>query len=136
MPIGGIEKIVFDISGIQEAQDDNARRIAAMKPKGAAGEAVKHVVVGAHRYVVIITHVDTGTLRAAHRMEILGLRGRIYIDPAARNPYSGEMAEIYGPYEEARGGSHAFYQRTTEEAGPRLVNEAITILQRGVAYGS
>lgn len=123
------------ITGIQELQDDNARSIAALQPKGALGQAVKHVTTGAHRYVVAITHVDTGALRASHRMEVNGLRGRIYIDPTARNPRSGQRTAVYGEFEHDRGGSHAFYDRAADESGERLVREAQEIIERGVIYG-
>lgn len=123
------------ISGLQELQDDNARSIAALKPSGALGQAVKHVTAGAQRYTVAITHVDTGALRASHRMEVQGLRGRIYLDATARNPRSGQRTSVYGEHEHARGGSHAFYDRAAEEGGPRLVREAQEIIERAVIYG-
>lgn len=107
-----------------------------MKPQGAVGQAIKHVTSGAHRYLVRETHVDTGSYRASQRMEITGLRGRLYVDPTARNPRSGQRPAVYGEYEEARGGSHAAYKRTYEEAGPRLVREAMAIMERGLMYGS
>jgi hypothetical protein len=130
--------IKLTISGLQEAQDDNARRIEAMKPTGAVGEAVKHVTAGAHRYLVAVTHVDTGAYRASQRMDLdlRGLRGRLYVDPTATNPRSGQKPSVYGEYEEARGGEHAAYERTEKEAGPRLVEEAVRIIERGVGYGS
>ena len=128
-------QVKLGISGLQELQDENARSIAALQPGGALGQAVKHVTAGAHRYTVAITHVDTGALRASHRMEVQGLRGRIYIDPTARNPRSGQRTSVYGPFEHARGGEHAFYDRAAEESGPRLVREAQEIIERAVVYG-
>lgn len=106
----------LSITGLQEAQAANEKRIAVLKPSGELGQAIKDLTITGHRYAVQITHVWIylgGGLRAAHRMEIKGLRGRIYIDPRAVNP-RGQKPSVYGPYENARGGDHAFYDRTEE----------------------
>lgn len=109
-----------DIRGIQEAQRDNAKMVAAMQPNGGLGRAVQYGTIEGHRYAVAITHVDTGALRGSHRMDVSGAHGRIYIDPASVNPRSGQRPSVYGPYEHARGGPHAFYQRTQDEAWQRV----------------
>src|SRR5512145_1695553 len=103
------------IKGLQEAQAANKRQIAATRPSGTLGRAVLYATTKLHRYAVAITHVwvyKGGGLRASQRMKLEqgGLRGRIYIDPSAVNP-RGQKPSIYGPIEEARGGSHAFYYR-------------------------
>lgn len=115
----------LDIKGIQEVQAANNRMIAAMKPRGALGKAVQRGTIRAHRYAVAITHVDTGALRASHRMrsERRGLRGRIFIDPGSRNPRSNVRPYQYGVYEHDRGGEHAFYERTVVEEGPRILDD-------------
>ena len=63
-----------------------------------------------------MTHIDTGALRASHRMEFSSkgktARALIFIDPTAVNPRTGRRVAEYGFYEHARGGSHAFYGRT------------------------
>ena len=108
------------IEGIQEVQDANLQRIAALKPTGAAGKAIKYGTIRLHRYAVAITHVWKylgGGLRASHRMAVEGMSGKITIDPSAVNP-RGQKPSIYGPYEHARGGTHAFYKRTVAEEGP------------------
>lgn len=111
------------ITGIQEQQNKNLKRIAALQPNGATGQAIKKATLGAHRYAVSITHVwiyRGGALRASHRAEIKGLRGRIYLDPSAVNPRSVNVPikpSVYGFYENRRGGSHAFYDRTVAEYG-------------------
>lgn len=119
------------IEGIQEAQDKNIRKIAALQPSGALGQAVQIAGLGLHRYAVMITHVDTGALKAAHRIELSKTskaEGRIYIDPNAVNPH-GKRPAAYGQHEHARGGSHAFYTRTAKEAGPNLVNQVIAYIR-------
>lgn len=112
------------IQGLQDAQNWNLRALAAMKPDGALGQAVKTALAEAQRYAVAITHVDTGALRASHRVELIGLRGTVYIDPNARNPVSGARTAIYGQAEHARGGSHAFYARVQSEYGYRIAQDA------------
>lgn len=118
--------VSLTIKGLQEAQQANQRRLAELKPSGALGRAVQYATATLQRHAIGITHVDTGSLRASHRMrlEAGGLRGVIYIDPSAVNPRSGQKTSIYGPVEHARGGSHAFYARTVAEAGPQVEKQA------------
>lgn len=111
------------IYGIQAAQDAMVRTANAAKPRNGLGAAVKEATVAAHRYAVYLTHVDTGALRAAHHMAINGSRGEIYIDPAAARS-DGQRPSDYGPFEHERGGSHAFYERTVDEYGRQILNEA------------
>lgn len=123
------------ITGIQELQAWNIRAIAALKPSGAAGEAVRWGTTEAHRHTVAITHVDTGTLRAAHRMTIEErgkVRGRIFIDRSARNPRTGQRPAVYGVVEHRRGGTHAFYGHTLDEAGNRIAKGMQRIVIRGL----
>ena len=123
--------LTADIKDLLKFQNDNNKRIAAMKPSGAAGRALQYGLTALHRYAVATTHRDTGTLAASHIMELdlSSLRGRIYINPSARNPKSGQMAAIYGPHEHARGGQHAFYKRTIDEAGPGVVDDMMRMLE-------
>lgn len=117
------------IDGVQSVQDFNTRLIAALEPSGAAGELTRYITAGLHRWAVIYTHVDTGALRGAQRMEVNGLRGRVYLDPSARNPRSGQLASVYGFYEHERGGEHAFYERALDHEGD-LVVEATELFFR------
>lgn len=107
--------VAIDIQGLQEAQQKNLRIIQNLKMSGALGNAVREMALEAHRRVVMKTHVDTGTLRAAQRIRMAGNEGIIEIDPGAVNPQSGQYASVYGPYEHARGGEHAFYERVYKE---------------------
>jgi len=124
------------IEGIQEAQRANLRAIAVMEPKGKLGRALQLILPELHRYAVSITHVWVhwgGALRAAHRMQLLEsseetARGYIFIDPSAVNP-RGQKPIDYGIYEHARGGEHAFYQRTMTEIGPTAAGRAMRFLQ-------
>jgi hypothetical protein len=120
------------IKGIQEAQRWNVRAIAALRTGGALGRAIQWGTAAAHRYAVSITHVDTGALRASHRMAVSGAQGKIYLDASARNPRSGQRTAVYGPAEEARGGEHAFYRRTVAEAGSKIGQEMAQMVAREV----
>jgi hypothetical protein len=127
----------ISIQGIQEAQRDNLRMIRALEPGGALGQAVQATAIDAHRYTVSITHVDTGSLRASHRIDYSSMgsdeaRANIYIDPGSVNPRSHAKPSVYGIGEEDRGGTHAFYDRTLEERGERSLEIGALILERGL----
>jgi len=124
----------LSMTGLQEAQADNLKRLAALKPSGELGEGIKEATLAAHRYAVQITHVWPilgGGLRASHRVEMKGLIGRVYIDPSAVNP-RGQMPSVYGFYENRRGGSHAFYDRTVDEYGGRASEIVIARVEKAM----
>ena len=118
------------IRGIQAAQRANAQLIAAVSPDGAFGRAIREATAAVHRYAVSISHVDTGAMKASHRMQIRGLEGRVSLDQTARNPRSRVPTHEYGAHEHQRGGSHAFYERTYHEAGPGIARQAIQTVRR------
>lgn len=103
------------IKGIQEAQRRNQARIAALRPVGTLGSAVQFMGFEGLRVAIAVTHIDSGALKAAHRLSLdLDIpQAAIEIDPAATNPDGDRPAE-YGPEEHARGGSHAFYDLVSE----------------------
>lgn len=123
----------ISIGGIQEAQLANLQVIAALKPSGAFGRAIQYATVMAQRYSVVNTHVDTGALKASHRIDIEngGLRGIVYLDPGAINP-KGQRPSQYGVYEHARGGDHAFYEKTVRDSGEQIGSIAGMILLQGM----
>jgi len=130
------------VQGIEEVQKRNMRRIAALQPEGEAGDAVRDAVVSLHRYAVSITHVgkyhvggmvvEGGSLRAAHRMEVSELYGIVHVDPKARNARTKTPPREYAVYENARGGEHAFYDRTVDEEGPKVKERAMTRITEAV----
>jgi len=138
MPLFG-PKIAVDIHGIQALQTANVKMIHALKPSNALGRAVRWATTAVHRYVVRITHVDTSALRRSHQMSYREshnkARGIVDINPYTRNPKHGIPPRKYGPVEHQRGGSHAFYERTYYEAGPRIIKRAGTILARSLPRG-
>ena len=112
------------ISGQQQAQRAVLKTIAAVKPTGGMGRAVRFLALDAHRYLVSVTHVDTSAYRTSQFVRAEGLdRYRIFIDPTSRNPRTGARPSVYGPIEEARGGSHAAYERTFRQ-GPAMAGRA------------
>lgn len=121
------------IQGIQQAQRDNLKMIRALAPNSGLGRAVQVAAIDLQRYAVAITHVDTGTLRAAHRIEMQmsgsAAQATIYVDPSAVNPRSNNRAEEYSLVEHARGEAHAFYERTYTERGDRAVDMGILALE-------
>lgn len=121
------------VQGLQQAQRDNLKMIRALAPNTGLGRAVQVAAIDLQRYTVAITHVDTGTLRAAHRIEMQmsgnAAQATIYVDPTAVNPRSNKRAEEYSVVEHARGEGHAFYERTYNERGDRAVDLGIRALE-------
>ena len=117
----------LSIEGLQALQAENARMVAALVD---AEPVLQLVAADLHRYAVSITHVDTGALRASHRMTIYATSAEIYLDPSARNSRTGQLTAMYGPVEEARGGAHAFYARTVAERGPGALDRAQQYLEQ------
>lgn len=129
------------LEGAQEVQARNLRRIANMRPEGAAGEAVRDGAVSLHRHAVQITHVGQyiggGALKNSHRIKVEGLESVIYIDPAVESPRrSGKKQKpsVYGVYEHERGGEHAFYDRTIDEIGDSVKNRATRHIMEAMIY--
>jgi hypothetical protein len=129
--------VKMTIQGIQKLQAVNVRMIAALKPSNALGRAIRFATAEAHRYLVTIIHRDTGAYAAAQRMgiEAGGARGVVYTDPGATNPRSGQKPVDYGPHEEARGGSHAAYQRTVSERGKQIGARTLQYLDEALIVG-
>lgn len=115
----------FSIEGAQAAQQANQRAIAAVSPRGGLGRAVKYVLTAAHRYETSIIHVDTGGLRSNQRMDLQGARGVIYTDPTGLNPRTHRRVVEYAAVEHNRGYPHNYAQRTVQERGQQLGNEAL-----------
>ena len=118
------------ITGIQKLQRANSKMIKALEPANALGRAVKLALLSALRYARVITHVDTGALKASHFMmyDAGAPSGSIFISPDTRNPRTNEPPSIYGQIEHDRAGTHAFYARVIAERGDRIGKRALKIL--------
>jgi nucleoid DNA-binding protein len=123
------------IRGLQEAQRDNQRMIAALLG-GPHVDGLKAAAFDAQRYLMSITHVITGSLRASSRIQIQGFGrsavARLYVDPAAVNPRTGAHPADYVRAEEARGGSHAAWSRTVTEHHSSIATTYWTTFRRGL----
>ena len=110
---------------LEDVQRRVKERTMALKPQGAFGRLVRDILDSMHKFIRSVVHVDTGSLKAAQRMEWEGgLRGEIFTDPSVTNPKSGVRPVIYGVYENARGGSHAFFDQTVA-AAPSMVAKGL-----------
>ena len=111
------------LAAVQQMEREIAGANSAFRR--AIGRAAEH----GQRYARQISHVDTGEMQGAHRARYTGsLRAEVYIDQGRRN-IRGGRPHIYGVYEHARGGGHAFYARTvSEESGAILTEVATTII--------
>lgn len=118
----------LEIKELQKLADANVRALAALEPRNdsAIAQAIYDTTVHAHRFMVSVTHVDTSSLKLGERAEFDAskLRGQVFIDPYTVNPRSGNRPAEYGIYENARGGPHAFFDKTVAEAQTRLGRHA------------
>lgn len=119
----------MNVEGLRNAQDALRRLERYVSGQEGMQRVIGDAAVRTHRYAVSITHVHTGALKSAHRVQFARNRAEIYIDPSARNEYGEQPAE-YGLREHARGGSHAFYSRTVDEAGPGILRQAAADIAR------
>lgn len=113
----------FTVQGLEKIQAARLKLLQDMQPSGGLGKAVLYGTLQMQKGLAGRIHVDTGTYKAAQVTNVHGLVGRTYT-AAYRNPKSGTPAGVYGPYEEARGGSHAAYANTFNQDGQRVLNEA------------
>jgi len=124
----------ISISGILELQRKNIQIIQAMNPTSVFGQAIKQVMIFAHRYASEITPVKTGSLKGSQRMQMNAgqLRGEIFIDRSTRNPESNTPPYQYGVYVHRRGGRYAFYGRVLDEKVEYMGNMAGRIIIGGI----
>jgi len=115
--------MTITVRGYEEIQAANMRILEGMKPDGALGRAVLYATRALQQGTASRAHRDTGTLAASQMAEVQGLQGRVYTADNA-NPKSGDLASVYGPFEEARGGDHAFYNQTMESDAPTILEVA------------
>lgn len=111
------------LNHLKDVQDQNRRLIRNLRTGGALGRFARAVLLKEQGYMLSIVHVDTGWLKRSLRIQMnSATRGRIYIDGRTRNPRGGRPS-VYGPWENARGGDHAFFDRTIARE-PKFIAEA------------
>lgn len=102
--------------------------------RGLLRDSLTSMLRGLRDYAKMITHVQTGALAGAHRYEYdsHSMRGWLYIDPRVVYAQGSTLRwpREYGVYEHARGGSHAFYQRTMNEEGYNVATRGMKLMVR------
>jgi len=101
------DAIKIEVKNLREVRRAMTRTIQALEPKGTQG-AVAFATLGLHRFMSAIVHVRTGRLKNSLFPEVTETQGRIFTNVN------------YAPYEEARGGTHAFMTRTEKEGAPGI----------------
>ena len=131
--------VQVNIKGIQEAQAAFNRAHANMRPESQLGKAWLFGTGELHRWAVIHTPHDTGSLRASHRqvVERNRLEGRVFIDPRAENPTSPTRPAEYGVYLHKQGmipglrsGIRAFYEYTVKQHGRQIAERMIEMIKK------
>jgi hypothetical protein len=93
---------------------------------GSEREGVKAIlaklVFRLHRYTSMIVHVRTGRLKNSLFPSVQEVGNNLF-GMVGTNVY-------YAPYEHARGGSHAFFDRTKEEEAPSAISDFIKEIRK------
>lgn len=95
---------------------------------GALGQAVAQATRAYAEGTQRRAHRDTGAMAGAQTADVSGLMGKVYT-ASASNPKTGQAASAYAPYEEGRGGPHAFYNATYQQDTPRIVADIDQLLR-------
>jgi hypothetical protein len=95
--------------------------------RGMFKDVIEEALEDLTHYAASITHRETGNLAESHMWSYDShrMKGQIFINPRSvwlQGNSTIRWPKIYGPYEHARGGSHAFYERTMKERGHILVD--------------
>jgi hypothetical protein len=122
----------LSIKGLQEAQERNLRRIAALQPSGVLGQAVRWAAGEMHRWLTYFTPWETGALRASRRITYSesgdDVRAQIFDSRNSYNPRSSTPPHEYDVYLHQRGfkpglrgGIQASYEWTRLQKGSSVV---------------
>lgn len=122
-----------EIRGMRQLQRRYLQAIRSLRVETGIGRAVRRIILRSHRVAVNITHVDTGSLRSSHIVDLVirGMQavGTLYISRETVNPKHGERPYRYGIEEHDRGGEHSFYQRTFFDETVPAARDALRLLQ-------
>lgn len=102
LEVKGLDQALARLSKVE-------RNIRGLSAQTAFGDAMSSL----HRFAVSISPVVTGAYQGSHRLVVSRMTATLSIDPAARNPVSGESVERYAAAVEER---HNVYGRTAAEA--------------------
>jgi len=117
------DAIIIELNVAEWAKASKAMAflIDGEKYRGMFRDTMPDMLEALAEYAADITHEETGNLADSFGWEYdsYRTRGRIFIKPNRpkyqRNYSPYNWAHIYGVYEHARGGEHAFFQRTVNE---------------------
>lgn len=100
------------LEGDEEIMHELERLEAAVDPRRGLADTTALATGMLHRYSTGIVHVDTGRLKNSLFWETGG----------GGNSVWGRVATnvAYAPFEERRGGQHAFFGRTVREETPHI----------------
>lgn len=112
-------RLGLSVTGLRQAQAANVRLIKALDPRNEMGAITQRATLKVFYKMRSLVHRQSGTLAAALTVDFKATArtatGSVYIDTGVVNPRSGAYPAFYGPLENARGGSHAFIDRTYAE---------------------
>lgn len=121
-----------EVKGLEKTQKALADTIKAAQPDGKLDHSIKLGITFAYGLAKDYTHIDTATLRAAHRMQQMrAANWRIHIDPSVVNPKTGQKPYEYGVYEHYRGGDHAFYEQVFLQ-GDKIADVSIKDIRKNL----
>ena len=111
--------MAVSVDGLGELQAELQRvsMAVATGPGGGVRNGLLLTLLQLQRYALGIVHVDTGRLKNSIFTD-LESQGNDLIGHVATNVE-------YAPFEEGRGGGHAFFARTVKEEGPNVVENSI-----------
>jgi len=111
--------MTVSVDGLGELQAELQRVSLAVAtgPGGGVRNGLLLTLLQLQRYALGIVHVDTGRLKNSIFTD-LESQGNDLIGHVATNVE-------YAPFEEGRGGGHAFFARTVKEEGPNVVENSI-----------
>jgi hypothetical protein len=102
----------IEIKQLAETQARLKRLLEDVSARGGLRGAFAKATLRALRYVIAITHVLSGRLKNSHFPRV-GVQGNQVYGSVSTNV-------AYASIEHARGGSHAFYERTVKEEGDAI----------------
>lgn len=110
-------KLSATLKNKQAVQKRQAARIRNLMADGAMGRTVKRLGLRTYTLMRGFAHVQSGALKTSVTLSYKQLSATnaiasVYLNPGVKNPRGGKPAD-YGKYENARGASHAFLDRTT-----------------------
>lgn len=119
------------VEGADEVQQALERAVQVVQPGGEMDKAVTFAVRRAHYYMRSIVHVDTGALKSSLTVQQGQRAAYLYSDPTVTNPRSRQRPAVYGYWEDKRGGSHAFYDRTMAKM-PEFAAQAAALIRKAL----